>query len=96
MMANSTGPDVLLRSSAYHRGLHYSLNCNLFEGAVPRPVCGRICVCVARYFRAVKFTIRILSCGYSFYRCMWLIDALPVGTKTGDPYIGSTRFCSFS
>ena len=46
MMANSTGPDVLLRSSAYHRGLHYSLNYKLFDGAVPRPFCGRICVCV--------------------------------------------------
>ena len=46
MMANSTGPDVLLRSLAYHRGLHYSLNYKLFGGAVPRPFCGRICVCV--------------------------------------------------
>ena len=60
-----------------------------------------VCVCVARYFRAVKVTIRILRsahmlCCYSFYRCMWLIDALRVGTKTGDQYIGSTRFCSFS
>ena len=67
---------------------------------MPRPVCGRIFVCVARYFRAVKITIRILRsrmlCCNSFYRCMWLIDALRVGTKTGDPYIGSTRFCSFS
>ena len=37
-----------------------------------------VCVCVARYFRAVKVTIRILRsarmlCCYSFYRCMWLI-----------------------
>ena len=31
-----------------------------------------------------------------FIECIWLIDALRVGTKTGDPYIGSTRFCSFS
>ena len=82
---------------SYHRGLHYSLNYKLFGGAVPRPFCGRICVCVwhgileqwrsrSEYcvqlvcFVAIRF---IDVCGWS-------------GTKTGDPYIGSTRFCSFS
>ena len=68
MMANSTGPDVLLHSSAYHRGLHYLLNCKLLGGAVPRLVCGRIFVCVARYFGAVKITIRILRSRNEFYK----------------------------
>ena len=48
---------------------------------MPRPVCGRIFVCVARYFRAVKITIRILRsrmlCCNSFY--MYVADRCASG-----------------